>query len=85
MAIRIARLPEGTRVRVRQRDLPLEPEVAGRAGTVVIASDYGEERLGVRLDGEQIVRVFVPDELEVVQSLPLPAERESAKARRALP
>lgn len=85
MAIRIARLPEGTRVRVRQREMPLDPEAVGRAGTVVIASDYEEERLGVRLDGEQAVRVFVPGELDVIEPLPLPPERESAKARRALP
>ncbi len=85
MAIPKARLPEGTRVRIRQGDLPLEPGLAGRTGAVVVASDYADERLGVQLDGEPTVRMFVPAELEVIDPVPLPAERESAKARRALP
>jgi hypothetical protein len=37
------------------------------------------------LDGESAVRYFTPGELEVVTLLPLPPERESAKAKRALP
>lgn len=85
MAIEMAPLPQGTRVRVRQSELPLEEGVAGRTGTVIRASDYRAERLGVVLDGEQKVRMFIPAELDVVKEIPLPPERESAKRRPALP
>jgi len=85
MAIEMARLPQGTRVRVRQAELPIEAGVAGRTGTVVVSSDYAAQRLGVALDGEQRIRMFVPAELEVVQEVPLPPEREAAKRRPALP
>lgn len=83
--IRLARLPEGTRVRVRQAHLPLESGVMGRTGTVVFATDYRAERLGVQLDGDLALRMFVPAELEVIAERPLPPEREAAKERRALP
>jgi hypothetical protein len=85
MSIRMARLPEGTRVRVRGAHLPLEPGTRGRTGTVVEASDRESERLGVALDGEESVRLFMPAELEVVEHVPLPPEREAAKSRPALP
>ncbi|MGH7503846.1 MAG: hypothetical protein ACREL7_19125 [Longimicrobiales bacterium] len=83
--IRLARLPEGTRVRIQQGNLPLGPGVLGRTGTVVFASDYTVERLGVQLDGESVLRMFVPEELEVIAERPLPPEREAAKLLRALP
>jgi hypothetical protein len=83
--IRLARLPEGTRVRVQQAHLPLEPGLMGRTGTVVYASDYRAERVGVQLDGETSLRVFMPAELEVIAERPLPPEREAAKAKRSLP
>ena len=85
MAIEMAPLPQGTRVRVRQAGLPLDEGLAGRTGTVIQASDYKAERAGVMLDGEQQVRMFVVAELEVVKELPLPPERETAKLRPALP
>lgn len=85
MAIEMAVLPQGTRVRVRQADLPMEEGIPGRTGTVVVASDYASRRLGVALDGEQRIRMFTPAELEVVQEVPLPPERETAKKRPALP
>jgi hypothetical protein len=85
MAIEMAPLPQGTRIRVRQAELPLEEGVAGRTGTVIRASDYHAESLGVVLDGERKVRMFVPAELEVVKEIPLPPESESAKRRPALP
>jgi len=85
MAIEAARLPEGTRVKVRQADLPQEAGIVGRTGTVVSASDYSANRLGVMLDGTGEVRVFTPAELEVIREVPLPPERESAKRRPALP
>ena len=85
MSIRIARLPEGTRVRVRGANLPLQPGTRGRAGTVVEAVDRRDERLGVTLDGEEGMRLFMPAELEVVEEVALPPEREAAKARPALP
>ena len=85
MAVNIARLPEGTRVRVRRWDLPLEPGTVGRQGTVIVASDYATRRLGVMLDGEETVRMFLPEELEVTKEVPLPPERQKAKMRPALP
>lgn len=85
MSIRMARLPEGTRVRVLGANLPLEPGTRGRMGTVVVAVDRESERLGVSLDGETRVRTFMPAELEVVEAVPLPPEREAAKSRPALP
>jgi len=85
MAIEMAPLPQGTRVRVRQSDLPIDEALIGRMGVVMVASDYSAERLGVLLDGESEIRMFVPAELEVVTELPAPPERESAKRRPALP
>jgi hypothetical protein len=85
MAVEIARVPEGTRVRVKAASLPLEVGVEGRTGTVVAASDYHAKRLGVALDGEDRVRVFLTDELEIIEELPLPPERQVAKLRPALP
>lgn len=85
MSIPIAVLPEGTRVRVQRGSVPQEPAVTGRTGVVVAASEYRPQALGVVLDGESATRYFTPGELEVVTVVPLPPERESAKAKRALP
>jgi hypothetical protein len=85
MAIRMAALPEGTRVKVRRGQAPQDPAVLGRTGVVVSASEYRDQALGVVLDGESALRYFTPGELEVVDAVPLPPERESAKRLRALP
>jgi hypothetical protein len=85
MAIPMASLPPGTRVKVRRGTLPQDPAVLGRAGSVVVATEYRDEALGVVLDGESALRYFTPGELEVVTAVPLPPERESAKRLRALP
>ncbi len=85
MAIEMARLPEGTRVRVMFSTIPQDPALIGRMGTVVWASDYEASRLGVMLDGEEETRVFAPEELEVIEQVPLPPERQAAKSRPALP
>jgi hypothetical protein len=85
MAIEIARLAEGTRVRVKATLIPLEPGVAGRTGTVIVTSDYATKRLGVALDGEDGIRVFMPSELDVIREVALAPERQAAKLRPALP
>lgn len=85
MAVRIALLEEGTRVKVRRANLPLDPAEEGRSGTVVAASPYHVHRLGVVLDGETLPRQFRRNELEVLAAPTLPRERESAKIRPALP
>ncbi|CAN5890696.1 hypothetical protein BH23GEM9_BH23GEM9_01700 [soil metagenome] len=85
MAIPIASLPEGTRVRIRRAQLPQDPAILGLAGVVVRASEYRDQALGVVLDGESTLRYFTPGELEVVTAMPLPPEREFAKGLRALP
>ena len=85
MSIPIAPLPEGTRVRVKRWEVPQDPAVTGRTGTVVSASEYHPERLGVVLDAESEVRFFLTPELEAIELPALPPEREEAKSRRALP
>jgi hypothetical protein len=86
MAIPWVAVPEGSRVRVIQApQFPQDPEVLGRAGTVVIASEYHTQSLGVVLDGEREPRYFAPRELETITEPALPPEREEAKTRRALP
>lgn len=86
MAIPWVPVPEGTRVRIRQMlELPQERAVLGQSGTVVSASEYRPEHVGVILDGEVEPRYFSPRELEVTREPALPPEREAAKQRRALP
>jgi hypothetical protein len=85
MAIPMALLPEGTRVKVRRGTVPQEPALIGRTGVVTGASEYRDQALGVVLDGESAQRFFMPAELEVVTELPAPPERELAKRRAALP
>jgi hypothetical protein len=85
MAIRIAALPEGTRVRVVRGAVPQDPRASGRAGTVVASSEYRHNQAGVLLDGEQQVRFFLADELEVTDEVPPAPERIAAKQRKALP
>ena len=85
MSVPIAVLPEGTRVKVRRGSLPQDPALLGRSGVVVAASEYRNNALGVVLDGDAAVHYFTPGELEVIAQPALPAERERAKQRRALP
>jgi wyosine [tRNA(Phe)-imidazoG37] synthetase (radical SAM superfamily) len=85
VAISIPLIPEGTRVKVKRGRVPQDPALTGRAGTVVIASEYRPQAIAIALDGEPMIRYFMPDELEVTRELPLPPEREAAKLRSALP
>lgn len=86
MAIPWAPIPEGARVRVKQTaQLPQDPRVLGRTGTVLDASEYRPESIGVVLDSFEEVRYFAPEELEVTSEMALPPDREEAKLRRALP
>jgi len=85
MAIPIALLPEGTRVKIIRGSLPQDPSLLGRTGVVAAATEYRNHQLGVVLDGESGLRYFAPAELEVVAELPAPPERELAKRLRALP
>jgi hypothetical protein len=85
MAIPIASLPEGTRVRVQRSNLPQDPAIVGRTGVVVSATEYRDEAVGVVLDGESALRYFTPGELVVVSAVPPAPEREIAKRLSALP
>jgi len=85
MAIPIAPLPEGAQVRVVQGPFPQDPEFLGKHGTVVAASEYQTQSVGVVLDGESAPRFFARSELEVEEAPKLPPEREVAKQRSALP
>ncbi|MSR22591.1 MAG: hypothetical protein EXR92_03455 [Gemmatimonadetes bacterium] len=58
--------PQGTRVRVRQGRLPLDPALEGRPGTVVHLLKGGGDRYGVQLDGESRISVLAEDELEAL-------------------
>lgn len=85
MAIPIASLPEGTRVRIQRSHLPQDPAILGRSGVVASATEYRDEAVGVVLDGESALRYFTPGELEVVGEVPAAPERETAKRLRGLP
>ena len=85
MAIPIVALPEGTRVKVIQGAFPQDPALTGRTGTVVSASEYQTQSVGVVLDGESTPRFFARGELEVMSEPARLPEREAAKQRRALP
>ena len=85
MAIPWAPVPEGSRVRIRQSTFPQDPALLGRTGTVVNASEYRTQNVGVALDGTTEVRFFAPEELDVTNELALPPDREDAKRRRSLP
>jgi hypothetical protein len=85
MAIRIAPLPEGARVEVVPGNLPQDPAVLGRAGTVVSASEYRHNQVGVLMDGEAMVRWFMPTELRVTAAPPPAPERALARERKPLP
>lgn len=79
-------LQQGTRVRVRRGSRPIDPQVEGQAGVVIDSSEYSAHKVGVQMDASQMVRVFMPEELEVVQGPPLlVADRQEAKKRSALP
>ena len=86
MAIRVAPLPEGTRVKVVRAEVPQDPTTTGRTGSVVAATEYRDNAVGVQLDGDPNIRWFRPAELEVTQDVPLiPAERQAAKQIKSLP
>jgi hypothetical protein len=86
MSIRIAPLPEGTRVKVVRSDVPQEAAMAGRTGVVVATSEYRDNAVGVVLDGENQYRWFRPGELETTKDVPLiPPDRYAAKQIKSLP
>ena len=80
-----ALLPEGTRVRIRRGAMPQDARLLGRTGIVVDSSEYRANNYGVLLEGEQQMRMFAPAELDVIEALGLPADRQAAKKRLALP
>lgn len=86
MTIRIAPLPEGTRVKVVAGDLPQDPATKGRSGVVVSTSEYRDNMVGVVLDGDTQFRWFRPAEIETTKDVPLiPPERYAAKQIKSLP
>jgi hypothetical protein len=85
MAIPWAPIPEGTRVKIKQSNFPQDPTLLGKTGTVVAASEYQTQMLGVALDNSTEVRYFTPQELEITALAALPPDREAAKQRRSLP
>lgn len=72
-------------MRIKRAEFPQDPSLTGKTGTVIIASEYNTQSIGVTLDGTTEVKYFAPEELEVTSEPALPPEREAAKLRRALP
>ena len=85
MAIPWAAVPEGSRVRIKRSTFPQDPSLIGQSGTVINASEYRTQSIGVALDGSSEVRFFTPEELDVTEQPALPPDREAAKQRRSLP
>ena len=85
MAIPWPPVAEGTRVRIKQGRFPQDATYIGHTGTVVTASEYHTQSVGVALDNSTEVRYYTPDELEITGQPALPPDREAAKQRRSLP
>lgn len=85
MSVAIPLFQEGTRVRVKRGTSPLDPGLIGRSGTVLRASEYAVHLYDVLLDGEQRIYTLSPSELETLEPLALPPERERAKGRLSRP
>jgi len=60
--------PQGTRVRVKRGQFPIQASLVGQEGLVVFLDDYRPGRYGVVLDGESERRDFGEDELQAIQS-----------------
>lgn len=78
-------LQEGTRVKIRRADMPLESGIIGRTGMVVDSDPYRPHRYGVILDGEAQVRYFAPRELEHAEQPLVTSDQAPAKKRLARP
>jgi hypothetical protein len=62
--VRIHLHPQGTRVRIRHGDFPIDPTLVGREGTVLVLDGRVPGRYHVQLDGEERLRAFDESELE---------------------
>lgn len=78
-------LQQGTRVKVRRAEMPLESGLVGRTGMVVDSDPYRPNRYGVVLDGEDKVRYFAPGELAHAEQPLVESDQEAAKKRLARP
>ncbi len=85
MSIAIPLFPEGTRVEVRRGDVPLDPELLGRVGTVIEASPYAINSYGVMLDGDEEIHYFSYSELKVTEQPAIAPARKEARSRLARP
>ena len=85
MGIALPPFPQGTRVRIRRADLPIEPDLVNREGVVVRATPYEPARAGVQLDGESDVRYFGADELVEIERPSVHPGRDDARKRLARP
>lgn len=59
--------PQGSRVRVRQGNFPIDPAWIDRTGIVVKVDEYHPERYGVVFDGESVIRELTVDTLEAIE------------------
>ena len=77
--VKVPLYPQGTRIRVRRGDYPLDPALVGREGTVILLHRTKKRRYGIQLDGEERIRAFDESELEPTQ---VPASIDEAGAHR---
>lgn len=78
-------LEQGTRVKIRRAEMPLESDMVGRTGMVVDSDPYRPNRYGVILDGEVQVRYFAPNELAHAEQALVESDEAAARKRLARP
>lgn len=85
MSVAIPLFPEGTRVEIRRGDVPLDPDLIGRVGTVIRASPYAINSYGVMLDGNDELHYFSYSELRATEQPAVAPARTEARGRLARP
>ncbi|MDX1568731.1 MAG: hypothetical protein R3223_13070 [Longimicrobiales bacterium] len=63
------RFVQGTRVRIQRGSFPMDPDLLGRTGMVLDQKDDRPGKYGVVLDGEERLRDFAEDELELIEEV----------------
>lgn len=85
MSVAIPLFPEGTRVEVRRGEVPIDPALVGRVGTVIEASPYAINSYGVMLDGDEALHYFSYSELKTTERPAVAPARREARGRLARP
>lgn len=85
MSVAIPLFSEGTRVEVQRGEVPIDPAIVGRVGTVIKASPYAINSYGVMLDGDEDLHYFSYSELRATDRPALAPARREARGRLARP